>query len=63
MVTVLGFSWITPAIFGVGFQFFFVKCSLFNYVSTCKISKIYHGSVIFSGEGAYVAVLHKLRVN
>jgi len=66
MMTVSGFSWMTSAIFGVGLQFFLQSVTYLIMYQHAKFQRsVADGSVIliFSGEGAYVAVLHKLRVN
>jgi len=64
MVTVFGFLWITSAIFGVEFHFFLQNVAYLIMYRHAKFQRsVTDGSVIFSGEGTYVAVSHKLRIN
>jgi len=63
MVTVLGFSWLTSAIFGAGFQFFLQNVTYLIMYRHAKFQRSVTNSSVISGEGAYVAVLHKLRIN
>jgi len=48
MVTVLGFSWINPAIFGVGFQFFLQNVAYLIMYRHAKFQRsVTDGSDIF----------------
>jgi len=60
MVTIFGVSWITSAIFSIGFQFFLQNVDYLIMYRHVKFQRsVTDGSDIFYSKGVYVAVLHK----